>query len=111
MSRLPNALQAWPSAAFAQTLKDELKQLASGVLPLHLGLTEGGIVDDSDLEITILNTGDDERAILAKAGCFFTEVVGGCNCHDDPYTKHAYCELLVRIDKASAEAKFTALSD
>jgi hypothetical protein len=111
MPTLPGALSAWPSDSFAQTLKDELKALGSGALPLHAGLTEGGVIDDSALEVTVLNTTEDAQTLQAKVGCFFTEVVGGCNCHDDPYSRNAYCELSVHIDRETAAASFTALAD
>lgn len=111
MPQLPLSLQAWPDGHFAQTLKAELKALPAGTLPLLHGLTEGGIVDDSDLEVSVLSRHDEAGVIQAKLACFFTEVVGGCNCHDDPYTKNACCELLVRIDRQSAEARFYPLPD
>jgi hypothetical protein len=111
MPRLSNTLRAWPADHFARTLKAELKALPGGTLPLQPGLTEGGNIDDSDLEVSILASHADGAAIQAKVGCFFSEVVGGCNCHDDPYTKNAYCELLVRIDRQSAAATFTPLQD
>jgi hypothetical protein len=42
---------------------------------------------------------------------FFSEVVAGCNCGDDPMDLHAYCVMRVSIDKASARAAVVVLPD
>lgn len=111
MPRLAKALAAWSSENFQQTLKDELKQLSPDQLPLHLGLTEGGQIDAADLEVCVLGSQAADAAITARVACFFTEVVGGCSCHDAPYTKNVVCELLVRIDRGSGMADFSPLTD
>ena len=111
MPRLAKALAAWSSENFQQTLKDELKQLPHDQLPLHLGLAEGGLIDAEDLEVCVLGSQAADTAITARVACFFTEVVGGCSCHDAPYTRNAACELLVRIDRQNGEADFSPLTD
>ncbi|BCB26240.1 hypothetical protein SKTS_11260 [Sulfurimicrobium lacus] len=111
MPKLANSLRNWPSAAFTQTLKDEIGALESGTLPLQKGVSQGGYVDDSNLTCTVLRVTDDERTIHARVGVFFTEIVASCGCGAEPMPQNAYCEMLVSIDKASAEAQFAVLPD
>jgi hypothetical protein len=111
MPRLANALRDWGTDGFAATLKRELLALGPGALPLHLGTTQGGIVDDSALDATVLAFEDEGERIGVRIGCFFTEVVGGCSCGDDPMPAHAYCELRVSIDKATGEAEIGPITD
>lgn len=93
---------------FKQRLKFELENLKQGVLPLEKGLSQGGLVDDSDISVTVLNHQDDESKITAKIAVFFTELVGHCSCSDDFELSayNAYCEMRVCIDKQTAEVEF-----
>jgi hypothetical protein len=109
MSRLTNSLQAWGTDSFTGVLKKELQELGSGVLPLHEGVSQGGIVDDSNISASVLHVTENEESIAASVGVFFTEIVGGCSCGDDPMEANAYCEINVRIDKHCAEAVFSVI--
>lgn len=100
-------MRAWNCPDFASALKSDIRNLASGVLPLHEAVTRGGYVDDSNLEVTLLGSGDDGSAVEARVGVFFTEIVINCGCGDDPMEENAYCELRVSIDKRTAEAAFS----
>lgn len=111
MPTLPNTRHSYTSDDGAQVLKAELESLPPGSLPLHLATTQGGRVDDRDITVTVFTASDSNDSIRAHIGVFFTEVVGGCNCHDDPIEVNAYGELRVTIDKASAEARFEVLAD
>jgi hypothetical protein len=47
-------------------------------------------------------------------GVFFSGIITGCSCADDPTpveTQNEYCELLFAIDKATAETTITLLAD
>lgn len=109
MPKLVNALRDWKSDTFALTLKREIEGLRPGTLPLVEAAGQGRYPDDGDVAVTVLRTGEDEGAIEAGVGVFFTAVVGSCGCGDEPYGENAYCELLVRIDKATAEAEFAVV--
>jgi hypothetical protein len=104
--RLTNSLRDWPSPAFVATLRAELEALGPGILPLHLGVTEGGMVDDSNLQVTVIRSSDDDEAVHVLIGAFFTEIVGGCSCGDEPQPKPAYCEMQLHIDRRTAEVVF-----
>ena len=113
MPKLNKSLQAWESESFNQTLCDEIRKLGADALPLHEATSQGGFVDDSNLTISVLSAADDDRLIRVKIGAFFNEIVGGCNCADDPspgtISSNIYCELQVIIDRSSAEADITII--
>lgn len=111
MPKLCNALRDWQTDAFKQTLKTEIQQLPTGQLPLDSGVTEGGMIDDSDISVSVISVDDKDSVIETKLGIFFTEIIGGCNCADDPIQKNAYCELRMRLDKENAEASFSNAAD
>ena len=107
---LPAARAAWGSPAFQAELKLELESRAAA-LPLQQGVAQGGVADGSNLAVSVFGVREDDDAIHAKVGVFFSEVVAGCNCGDDPMDLHAYCVMRVSIDKASAHATAIVLAD
>jgi hypothetical protein len=107
---LPAALAAWGSPDFQSTLKRELESHADA-LPLQQGVAMGGVADASNLAVSVFSAREDEQAIRVEVGVFFTEIVAGCNCGDDPMDLHAYCVMRVSIDKASARAAVIVLAD
>lgn len=109
--RLPDTLRAWDTAGFAQTLKAEIRTLGGNALRLQQGVAQGGIVDDSDIETTVLSARDAGNHLETRVGVFFTEVVGGCSCGDEPMRANVYCVLQIDIDKSSAEATVRLLQD
>lgn len=106
MTRLNVSLGDCDPDLFAQQLKAALEQLPPGTLPLAQATTQGGQVDDSDVSVTVLALRDDGDVIRARVMVFFSEIVGGCSCGDDPLAGTAQGELEVWIDKRSAEAGF-----
>lgn len=111
MVRLTASRDHWNSPAFEETLKTDLARLGKEGLPLHAATTQGGLVDDSRLAITILERGETEAEIHVRAGLFFTETVGGCSCGDAPYETSVYCVLHIGIDKATAQADFEVVPE
>lgn len=111
MPRFTRALRDWGSDVFAETLKSEIMQLETGVLPLDKGGSLGGYVDDSEMSITIISVIGNEKTIEVRIGVFFRELLAGCSCGDEPSPENAYCEIRVTIDKATAEAQFTVVED
>ncbi len=111
MPKFINALKNWNTEQFSQTLKHEIEALEPGSLPLYKGLTQGGQVDDDNITATVMSTIDDENVIQAKVGVFFTEIVGGCSCGDDPMSQNVYCEMQFRIDKTTADTEINVFLD
>ena len=107
--RLRHCLEAEDAERFKQRLAAALNALPGGSLPLHAGCEQGGLVDDSNISASVLSVEQDKDRFLASVGIFFTEIVGGCNCSDDPLEVNAYCVLEVAISRRDGVAKFTPL--
>jgi hypothetical protein len=104
--RFSRPVDSSDEGAVARALKTWIEGLEPGSLPLARGAVRGGLVDDTAIAVTILSTEAGDGFVEARVGVFFTEVVGGCSCGDEPAAEHAYCELRVRIDRQSGEARF-----
>jgi len=109
--RFPKSMAAWQSEDFTRVLKDEIEAMGAGALPLDEGTAHGGFVDDADITAVPFTSVDDEHSVVADVGIFFTEIVAGCSCGDEPETVNAYCRLRIRIDRASAEAEVSVVLD
>jgi len=102
-------LEAEDASGLARRLADALCELPTGVLPLQHGCDQGGLIDDHDISASVLTVEQTTEKVTARVGVFFTEIVGGCNCHDDPVEANAYCVIEARIDCATGMAEFTPL--
>ena len=114
MIRLPKARDAWSSVHFKETLKHELETVDASLLPLQQGLKLSSYVSDEPFQVMIIHVRDDRAAIRVKAAVFYSGIVAGCNCADDPTplnTQTEYCELLLSIDKSNAEATIELFSE
>ncbi len=111
MPRFTQTLNSWNTPHCKPILKRELEGLEAGALPLHLGTTQGGVVDDSPITVTVFGMSENGISVRASVGVFFSEIVGGCSCGDEPLAEPAYCRLLVTIDKGSAEVSFEMVAD
>lgn len=106
MVRFAAVLRDWKSDRFSETVKNEVSRLEPGVLPLGQCVTRGGLVDERRRQAMVLGAYEDERALHVSLGLFFAEIVINCGCGDEPQEEHAYCEIELRVDKATAEASF-----
>jgi hypothetical protein len=112
MLRLPAAVQAWNTPAFAAVLKDELARQAAD-LPLQQAAMHSSAILEGDIEIMVIGTRQDDGCIRAHVGVFFAGIVAGCSCADDPTPVEAqpeYCELRLAIDMATADAIATPIT-
>ena len=71
------------------TLVRALERLPHGTLPLHEACTQGGMVDDSGLSISVLRHAISDTHVTLRLGVFFADIVGGCDCPDDPIATHS----------------------
>lgn len=107
MILLTKSLNAWSSAEFRTVLKRELEQMDRGLLPLQEGLSLSSHVLDEPVTVIVMAVTDTSDVIQARAGVFYSGIVAGCNCADDPTPVEAqneYCEIAISIDKATAAA-------
>jgi hypothetical protein len=102
--KLPDSLRDWETPELSKSFKREIQCLPPGALPLQSRGMQNGLVDDTDLSPIILQAIDTEDMLTIKAGIFFSEIIGGCSCGDEPAVENAYCEIRVEICKATAEA-------
>ncbi len=109
MFYLKKSLLAWQSDNsfddFNTALKNEIALLDSTLLPLQQGLRYSSYALDNKLSFTILSITTNEEDILVKVGIFYTGIIAGCNCADDPtpideYNEH--CDALFCINKKTA---------
>jgi hypothetical protein len=90
-------------------LKQELEALDATDLPLQQGLERGSSVANGAFRIMLIGTEEATDRVCATVGVFYTGIVAGCSCADDPSPVEGhpeYCELRVEIDRSSAEAAF-----
>jgi len=104
--RLENALAAWGTPVFQQALKQEIQGLGSEALPLQEGLACSSYATDAPVEALIMRVEDLGETIRVKAGIFYSGIIAGCSCADDPTPvdeNTEYCEVRLEINKATAE--------
>lgn len=114
MIRLENAVQKWGSADFKAALKQDLEALNADQLPLQQALSQSSYVSSSGFSVMIINEGEQGANIIAKAGVFYSGIIAGCSCADDPTPVdevREYCDIEVIINRATAEARITLLTD
>lgn len=105
MMRLDKALGAWGTPDFETILKQEIAQLGADRLPLQQGLTVGSYALSEPVTATILAVAELEDVIRVKAGIFFSSMIAGCSCADDPTPVDKiteYCVVQLDIDKSTA---------
>jgi hypothetical protein len=113
MMQLTAALNAWGTPAFEEILKDAIVQMDAALLPLQQALAQSSYTDGANRSVSILSSSDAGGFIRVKAGIFYTGMIPGCSCADDPTPMSEiseYCEVLFEIDKITAETKLTLLA-
>lgn len=111
---LSKTLHAWKTPEFNNILKREIEQLDARQLPLQQGLSMGSFASDDNISVMILNISDEADFIRAKTGIFYTGIIPGCNCADDPTPNNEYneyCEVLFEINKVTAATEIRLLTE
>lgn len=114
MIRLARALNAWGSPEFEDILEEEIGQLGARVLPLQQGLSVSSYATDNKLNVMVISVSEQASCIRAKAAIFYTGLIAGCSCADDPTPleeQNEYCEVEVEIDRLTAETKVALLAE
>jgi hypothetical protein len=112
MIHLPRSLHAWGSSDFKDVLKREIEQLDVQELPLQHGLTGSSHVTDQPFQVMILSVNEEAGLIHVNAGIFYTGVIAGCNCADDPSPvdeQNEYCTVRFDINRMTAHATVALL--
>lgn len=94
--------------------KQLIESCAPDELPLQQGLVLSSRVADKPFEAMIINHSEEEGFIYLKVGIFYTGIIAGCSCADDPSPMDEqveYCVLQFVIDQQSGDARVSLLSD
>jgi hypothetical protein len=112
MIKLTKTLNAWGEPAFKEILKAEIAQLDFSLLPLQQGLSQGSYAIGDNFSVMIIGVSEQPAFIRVKAGIFYTSIIAGCSCADDPTPIDElteYCEVQFDINKMTAETTVTLL--
>ena len=91
---------------FRDVLKQEVERLDAALLPLQQGLSRSSYVTERPFQAMILGVDEAAGSIRVRAGIFYTGVIAGCSCADDPSPVdelNEYCEVLLVIDRHTSE--------
>ncbi len=89
---------------FRAAVKAEIEALDVGLLPLQEGLSRSSHVSAHRVGATILRVDAGDGRLRVKAGLFYTGIIAGCSCADDPTPVDdltEYCEVWIDIDPAT----------
>lgn len=114
MIRLPDTLDALGRPDFREVLKREIERLDPTALPLQQGLARSSHVTDRPFQPVVLGVHEDPERVRVKAGIFYTGIIAGCSCADDPTPIDEiteYCVVELDIDRATADATVTLLEE
>ncbi len=106
---LSHAILGSPTDRLAQGIAAAFKDIPAHSLPLQGCCHQGGAIDDGAVEISVVSVRADAQQIRAELDVFFTEVVGGCSCSDDPVGYPMCCRMRLRIDRTTAESRLEVL--
>ena len=112
MLNLSKALQAKHSPDFKKSLKNEIQNIDPTLLPLQQGLSLSSCVGTAPFSAVILNVSEEDDCFQVKTGVFYTGIIAGCSCSDDPTPtdeQNEYCEILFSINKETANTEIQLL--
>lgn len=112
--QLSKSLSAWNTPDFEEIVKQEIQSLDGKLLPLQQGLSHSSYASEENFSAVVLGVSDGEVSIRVKTGVFYTGLIPGCSCADDPAPESEYseyCEVEFNIDKKTAETRVRLLSE
>ena len=110
--RFDASLRAWGSARFRDVFKMELESVPITELPLQQGLEHSSHVSSEAFTVMVLADRAEADCIVVKAGVFYSGIIAGCSCTDDPTPVDEiseYCEIEVMLARASGMATVRVL--
>lgn len=108
MFTLQKSLQAWDTNNFNSTFKNEVITLDKQLLPLQKCLLFSSYVSPETISPVIISSSIDATHLLIKTTIFYSGIIAGCSCSDDPSpqdTQQESCDLLFRINLENAETQ------
>ena len=114
MIQLSKSLNAWGTPAFKDVVTREIARLPASDLPLQQGLAVSSYVTDRPFQPMLINATEDGSLLRVKAGIFYTGVIAGCSCADDPTPideQTEYCVVQFVIDRETADTTVALLAE
>lgn len=114
MIRLPKSLNAWGTPEFKDVIRQEIAQMDATEIPLQQGLTRSSHVTEQPIQAMLLGATEDAGLLRVKAGIFYTGIIAGCSCADDPTPideLNEYCVVRFDIDMKTAATTVTLLEE
>jgi len=112
---LESAARCWSSPDFEDIVRQEIEQLDPSLLPLQQGLTTGSHVIEEPVRAIIFEVTQQQAGVIrVKAGLFYSSVIAGCSCADDPTPQdicQEYCVVQFDIDQQSAQTTVDLLTE
>lgn len=108
MILLKKSVEAVTRDDFEQVLKHEIESLDINELPLQQAMRQSSYISGDAFSVMIQHSKINQENILVKVGVFYSGVIAGCNCSDDPTPvneNNEYCELELEIDRQAAIAR------
>jgi len=112
--KLTHTLAAWGTSDFSDIFKAEINDIKPDQLPLQGGMSQSSYVSDSDINVMILNITDTTDEIIVKAGVFYSGIIAGSCCSDDPTPvdeQTEYCDMQFFINKLTAETSIRLIDN
>ncbi len=91
--------------AFETTFKEEVERLSVNDLPPQEGLAYSSAVADEPFKVVLIGVEERPERLLVRSGVFYSGIIAGCNCADDPASsdlQQEYCELEFDIENVTA---------
>lgn len=112
MITLQQSVAAWGTEAFDETFKVEVERLRHDELPLQQGLSLSSYVSEEPFRVMVINSEADGERLRIKAGIFYSGIIAGCSCSDDPSptdVQAEYCDLEFVVELQSGATHVTLL--
>lgn len=111
---LKSVAQGWGGAGFDETFRTEVERLRHEELPLQQGLSLSSCVSDEPFRVMVIHSEADAQTLQVRAGVFYSGIIAGCSCADDPTptdVQAEYCQLRFEIDRHSGETRVVLLEE
>ena len=108
MFTLQKSLQAWGTQYFDLVFKSEVSTLDKQLLPLQKALTYSSYVSADTISPVVLSSSTNTTHLLVKTTIFYSGIIAGCSCADDPSPQDLQqesCELMFLINLKNAQTQ------
>ena len=112
--RLDNVLKSLKSSNFKEIVRKEIEQLNPDLLPLQQGMSQGSHVAEEPFKAIVIGYSEEQNYVILKVGIFYSSIIAGCSCADDPTPvdiNQEYCVLKFQISKETGVTEVTLLPE